>query len=258
MLNYLLTAEQFTALPEELQAEYKQSDSGYVLDLQLPEGQEVANVTNLKKALSTERTNNVKLNEQIKKFGDLDPEEAKTAYEKRNEYLNFNKDQKVQEAINDAVKQVTKKNETLLAEVKERAARAETQLKSKLITNALQDALMKAKCSHPHLIMPSLERLCDMTVEETGVWSVRVNDENGIPQLSASGSPLTIEELVDDVSKQERYAVCFPSTTTRGTSTPPTSGKPAPTTPGKIRIVASDQVTEADLADLESGAAIIG
>jgi hypothetical protein len=207
MLDLNIDKDEFEALPDRLQEEYKANSDGS-FDLQIPTGLVP------KKKVDEFRKTNVTLKKKLEAFGDLDPEEAKEAVSKKEELdtriaeaeaaAEGNSAEKIrekaEELANQRVEKVKKTHDAQLAAV----VGERDKLKNKLETKTLADALRAAGTSAG----VRAEAIDDLIARGTGTFKV---DENGslialesdgeTPRLNDRGDAFGPSDFVGQLTK---------------------------------------------------------
>lgn len=269
-LKIIIKADEHEALSEDLKKEYKkQNDGSFILDTVSVDGFAVENVSGLKKSLEAARGERDRAMEKLKSFGDLDPESARTAITKLAELGDGST--KIEERVKAATEQIGKLHKTELEKVSGRAEGLRKQLEKILVDNAALEALNKAKAK-ASLLMPHLRSQIRTRELDNGQFVVEVVGADGNVRVGdAQGNPMTIPQLVEEMSKDETFAVAFPGTGQTGSGqtgnnapsgagsgsggSGGTGGKPVM---GSIRIKRNDQdAVNAHWEQIASGEAVV-
>jgi len=215
-----ITEEQFKALAEPLRAEYEKDLESelYILDVTATDGWELANVVNLKSALSSEREKVKKLNKTVKRFDGLEPEKAREALAKYNELSTMNVDQKVEEKFKVVQNQLVEKHNKELHSISEKYTKLKSQLQQELITSSAIKALRDPKVDGDvDLMLPHVISQVRMTEKEDGTFVVEVVDKNGNPKIGdTNGNPMSIDQLVLEMKGNKIFARGFNSSGASG------------------------------------------
>ena len=203
-------------LSDAIRAEYKADpNGGFVLDVIPKDGYELSNVTGLKTALETERTNARTLNERVRQFGDIDPAVAREAVAKLDEIKNFDPDKKVSEAIKVREQEIHRQwsGKVTAAETTNKALMA--QLNAELVTRAAVQAISSAK-GNVDLLLPHVTSQLQMSQQGDG-FVVRVVGRDGRERVGGpNGEPMTIAQLVETMRSQDAFAPAFAASTSGG------------------------------------------
>lgn len=156
----------------------------------------------------------------------LDVAAAREAVTKVAEMANWKPEQQVQERINSITNQHNEKINKMKGEYEKKVGTLTSELQRALITEAATRAIAtqegKVKMLLPHIHeMTRLHPMGDKFV-------VQVLDPQGNPRISpkgASSSPMTVDELVEEMRGTEDFACAFPTKGTTGGGT--SGGKPA-------------------------------
>lgn len=207
-------------LSDGIKSEYREHEGKYVLDVTPVDGFELVG-GGLKKALETERNTTKQLKEQAKRFENLDPDEAREAMRKVQEFANFDPEKKAAEALKEKERQLklsldeerkklTDKHTQELTAEKERSKNLSAQLREHMVVTAATKAITDAKGAVP-LLLPIVQSQVRMR-EDNGRLIAEVIGADGQSRLSPkSGStdPMTIAELVQELAGNESYARAF-------------------------------------------------
>jgi hypothetical protein len=207
----------------------------FVLSVEGSDGWGLENVSGLKTALGQERTKAEQAERKVKKFGDLDPDAARAAIEKVAEFETLDPkkeaDRLAQVKIDAATKQLVEKHNEETRNLKDR----ESKLRGTVQTLTIDNVAIKALETHKgnvHLLLPHVQRQVRLKEADDGSFSQEVVDADGNPRIGdAKGSPMTVDQLVEEMSKSEKFAQGFAGSgnsgtgsTTSNTTTTKTSG----------------------------------
>lgn len=199
-------------LPADVAKEYTKSEDGkFRLAVEPVDGFVLENVGGLKSALATERSQREQFEKSLKSFEGLDPQQAREALKRLEEIKNWSPDQKVQEQIASSVKTVESKFKTELEQREAAIKSLNGALSGALIDQAATSAIAKLNGT-PELLLPhirSMTRIRDVG----GKHVVEVIDPtNGTVRISPKGtstSPMTIDELVEEMQKDKIFGRAF-------------------------------------------------
>ena len=209
MLTFKIDQAAFDSLDETIKAEYKDGgDGNFTLDLGLPAGHEIADTTNLKTALSKERTNAENAKKSLKAFDGIDVKEAKAALAKKSEYLNFDKDKQVEALITDTKTQMAAQHKTEVDKLTGLNEKTEVQLKNVLVKNAAIEALQK-EGGNISLLLTHVENKCRMTNRDDKYIVEVIGDDGHVRLGDNQGSAMTIPQLVAEMKGQDDFAAAF-------------------------------------------------
>lgn len=197
-------------LPEDVAKEYTQTEDGqYRLDVEPTGGLELHAPGKLKKALEQERHNAAKAAERAKKFDGLDPSEVREALKKVEEMADWLPADKIDASVKERERQLIAKHKEEMEKAKAESSSLTKELERHLIRGRATAAISKAKGT-PELLLPIVSSRMKMQRKDDGKFFVEVVDEDGVGRVGdANGSPMTVEQLVDDLRKDERYARAF-------------------------------------------------
>lgn len=206
-------------LPDAIRAEYKPDpNGGFILDVTPKDGFELSNVTGLKTALETERTNVRTATERLRAFGDIDPNVAREAVSKLDEIKNFDPDKKVTEAIKVREQDIHRQWSGKLTEAEKTNKALMAQLNAELVTRAAVQAISGAK-GNVDLLLPHVTSQLQMTQNGEN-FVVRVVGRDGRERVGGpNGEPMTISQLVESMRSQDAFAPAFAATNSGGGAT---------------------------------------
>lgn len=217
------------SIPEAVRDEYKPSDDGtFVLQVEPANGMELINPAGLKSALQKERGAVAELRKKYSGLDDLldRADEARDALKRIEELGNDPGNAKEIEQLREQLKtQFDRDRANLDAKYKsESENHTETinTLRGQLQKVMVEDrarAAMAARGVNDVLLPHVVSQL--RCVENNGEFGVEVIDSDNpdigrISPRAGSTGPMSIEELLDEMSGNDKYAVCFPANGTPG------------------------------------------
>tara|TARA_R100001143_G_scaffold62940_1_gene67671 strand:+ start:4461 stop:5267 length:807 start_codon:yes stop_codon:yes gene_type:complete len=261
-MPFTLVLDSIEDLPEIVQAEYEQRDDGkFYLQTTPAEGFEVTQPEKLMKALSTERENVKKLRSQVGKFEGIDPDRARSALEKLEEFENWDPDQQVQERVAAREKKLLEQHSKELKQQEERSVRLKEQLEKTLVTEAATKAIADNKGSID-LLLPLIQAQTRLVQNEDGAYRVEVIDPlDNTARPTSTGESMSIDDLVKEMRGSDRYSRAFDGSGQSGGGTPPKDKGRNPVLPTKngIRQIRSDdqEAIDSSVEDIAAGKAVI-
>lgn len=224
-------ADALNALPEAIRSEYaKQEDGSFILKMELPDGMEIGNgsgTAQLKVALNAERKKRAELEKIAEAYKGIDPEEAKDALAKRDEYdsKNIDKDKEFNRKLEAMRTQIVSAHETEKKTIVDKNTKMDKYLRKVLVDDAATNALAKAGVKNLKLITPHMrERL--RVVEENGDYRVVTLDDNGDPAIDGTGMNPGMDWLVKQMVEQ--FPEAFPGTGRTGSGATGSTGNAGP------------------------------
>lgn len=210
-----LSADEHKTLPVALQSEYKaQADGSFVLDWEGVDGLVVENVTELKSALSKERTGHAEARKLAEAFKDLDPVKAREAITKFEEMKNWKPDDKVREQIAAIKSELDGKLKTETETRDKRIGFLVGELNRILVSAAAREALAQhGVTDSADLLLPHVERSL-RAKEVDGKFVTRVVDDQGNDRItgeSGKSSEMSVKEFVGTMKADNRFKVAFPA-----------------------------------------------
>lgn len=167
----------------------------------------------------------------LAEFGD-NPATIAEAVKKAVTEAGANKNQDVTKAVEAAKAAMAQANAKELEKHGQRSQALQGQLYSLMVENAATAAVAELK-GVPELLMPFIKQQVRVA-EENGQFKVVVIDGAGETRYGATGSPMSIKELVTEMKANERFGRLFESEHQNGGGgMPPGGGKQAPRVPGK-------------------------
>lgn len=125
-----------------------------------------------------------------------------------------------------------------LTKAQTRAQALQDQLYGLMVENGATAAVAELK-GVPELLLPFIKQQVKVT-EEDGKFVVQVIDTAGEPRYGATGSLMTIKELVAEMKANEKYGRLFESERPGGGGKPPGSGRQP------VKQVSSKEMTSAE------------
>lgn len=197
---------------EGFRSEYVEKDGKFYLDVTAVDGFELDNVASLKTALGRERTAKSELEKQVIKFKDLDPDRAREALAKLEEFENIDPTKEADKIANtkfEAAKaQLLKKHGDELTSEQGKSKRYRTKIEQLMVDAVATGAIAEAKGS-VELLLPHIQRFTRVA-EDGDDFKVEVIDKDGSVRIGDSkGSPMSIKELVAEMRNSETFGRAF-------------------------------------------------
>ena len=159
------------------------------------------------------------------------PAEIAEAVKAAVEAAGSHKDQDVNKAVESAKAAMAQANAKEIEKHNQRNQALQNQLYGLMVENSATAAVAELK-GVPELLMPFIKQQVKVQ-EEDGQFRVFVVDEQGETRYGATGSPMTIRELVAEMKGNERFGRLFESDQPGGGGMPPNGGRRPPTSPGR-------------------------
>ena len=190
--------ETLEGVDEAIHPHYTEKDGKFYLGVEAVNGMALEDVSSLKKALSTERENVRKAKSAIEKFGDLDPDAARDAMKKNEEYANAEPDEKAALEAKSKADQLAKKHKKDLDDKDGVIAGLNKDLDGKTIGAELTAALAKHAPESVKLLTPHVLSVAERRQSDNGM-TVKVIGPDGAPMLTTGKgeADMTIDEYVD-------------------------------------------------------------
>lgn len=229
--------EDINQVDENLRGHYKQTDQGFVLDVQPTNGYSLENVAALKSALGKERATAQELSRKIGAFaslGDLDPSDISQRLEEleKLKQLDPNKEaDKLAEAKFKSVQeQMTSKFTKELTSSKTEAEKYKNELKKLKVDDAARQAIIAAggDDTTAMIMMPHVKARLSLQETENG-FMTQVLDLNGHPAIAdTAGTPMSVQQLVEEMRSEPSWAKVFPGRNRSGGGRPSDSNGGTP------------------------------
>lgn len=217
--------ETIDAAPESVRSFYKETDGKFVLDVEAVDGFSLEDVSGLKNTLGKEMTLRKKLEKDVVRFKDLDPEKARDALAKLEELGNFDPakdaDKIVNERLEAARRQLVEKHGE---EIKTRESRigALTKTVESLLVDQVATAALAEARGAVELLLPHVQRHTRVREDSNGHFVVEVVDKDGNARIGNSkGDPMTISDLVQEMRKSDTFGRAFESSGHAGSGKQP-------------------------------------
>lgn len=230
MAKAFVKQEEFDALDPALQGEYTKKGDGFELKVEAVNGLALVNAAGLQSALKKERDTVKTLTDKVAAysvFEGLDIETTTKAIEQYRELESHGGldasskaklaalEKTLKDDVAKQVKAIEAKHQGTVAELQKKIDATTGQLKDTLVVSSIKSAITAAK-GREKLLLPAIVGKVRM-VEENGRFVTRVVDDNGDPRTSLrDGTPLTIQQLVDELKGDEDFAHAFEGTEARG------------------------------------------
>lgn len=222
--NEMLKAvvENIEGMAPELVEHYVERDGKHFLAVESIDGLELSDARGLKSALSKEKENAKALKKSLDLFGDLDPDKAREALGKMDEYLNWTPDEKTREAneafekkITDKLEKERKKQTTKFEEEQGKLTTRNTVLEKELYNTKINMVAHKAIVDaggEPEFLMHKVTSAMQIR-EENGKFEVVIVNDAGEPKLTSTpgeyGSNMTVDQFVAELKEIEVLAPAF-------------------------------------------------
>lgn len=237
MLNAIISKQDFDGLSGNdagtaVAEHYKPMegrDGFFMLDVGAIDGHGLEDNQGLKSALEKERSNVSTLQGQIKNFGDLDPVKAREALATIEKIGKGESTEEVKAQIEAVTNQLTEKHQGELGERDTKIGTLTEQLSTALIDSAATSAIAEAK-GNAKLLLPLVKsqvKLQEDTIDGKSVKVVRVMNERGEVRVSPKTNnqgPMTVGELIEEMSKDKSLAGAFAGSGNSGSHVPGAPG----------------------------------
>jgi len=224
-MKALLTQQEFDALSDSMKALYKRIEEGdnaggYLLQVEPVGGYGLENIEGLRSALSSTRAERDEAKKLAKAFEGLDAANVQKKLKQLDDLLkDGTPDEKTKRAVEAMKAQLEDKHTSELNRLTDELTRANNDLHEVLVVAEATSALGRAK-GNTDLLLPHVVKHIKVTRDEsTKKPRVSVIDESGNERISlkqGSTDPMSVEELVTHMKKDQRYAAAFEGTSAKG------------------------------------------
>ncbi len=205
--------EKIEDAPEAFRSEYTEKDGKFVLAVESVGGYALEDVTGLKTALGAERSQRERLEKDVVRFKDLDPEKARAALIELEEL-------KAIDPAKEADKIASSKFEAAKAQLLEKHQAEVTGKDARIaaLTGAVDGLTRKQQATLAiaeakgavELLLPHVLAHTRIKEGSDGSFSVEVVDAAGNGRIAdAKGTPMTIKDLVAEMRESQTYARAF-------------------------------------------------
>lgn len=220
--------EKIEDAPEALREHYTEQDGKFVLAVDPVGGFALEDVGGLKTALGKERTQREKLERDVVRFKDIDPDKAREALSKLQELGDLDPTKEADRIANTkfeaAKSQLLEKHNQELGQRDDRIGKLTGSL-DKLVRQAAATAALAEAKGSVDLLLPHV--LASTRVKETdaGEFVLEVVDPNGNVRIgNAKGEPMSIKDLVAEMRRSDTFARAFEGSGQSGSGTQPGHG----------------------------------
>lgn len=214
-------------IDDATKALYVEKDGKFILDVDPVDGFALEDVNGLKTALGKERTTREKLERDVVKFNDLDPDKARSALTELEELKRLDPNKEADKIANSkfeaAKAQLLEKHTAEVQALKDRDSQLTKTIEGLLIDAAATSALAEAKGS-VELLLPHV-RAHTRVKETDGKFTVEVVDKDGNAKIAdAKGTPMDIKGLVAEMRQSDAFGRAFEASGNSGTGKQPGNG----------------------------------
>lgn len=216
-------------VPEAARGFYKQAEGGkFVLDVEPVDGFALEDVNGLKTMLGKERSTRERLERDVVKFKDIDPDKAREALAKLEELTAIDpakEADKIASTKFEAAKaQLLQKHEGEITTRDQRIGHLTKTVEGLLIDAAATAALAEAKGS-VDLLLPHVRASTRVKEVDGGRFVVEVVDKEGNARIAdAKGTLMGIKELVAEMRQSDTFGRAFEGSGHSGSGKQPGSG----------------------------------
>lgn len=201
--------EDLSKVPEDVRNLYDtkpDAEGKYTLNPSFQRPAEI--IAGLAKSLKAERKVKATDLSPLAEYG-TDPVTIAESFKNAIEAASANKNLDVTKAVEAAKQAMTTANQKEIEKHAARSQALQTQLYGLMVENEATSAVAELK-GLPELLMPFIKAQVKVA-EENGQFKVQVIDGAGEVRYGATGSPMTIKELVNEMKGNEKYGRLFES-----------------------------------------------
>lgn len=208
-----------STLDESVQSMYKETEGGYVLDVEEADGYSLENVSGLKSALGKERSSVDELTKKVRKYEKqyegVDPEEYRTVKAEYERLVGLDPekeadkiaDAKINDKLTKKQKEWQKQHEETVAPLTAKLSVYEEQLHKLMVENTINSTLADNGVLPGYAeLLASQARSSAKLVDSDGVPVVAVMEGN-TPRVRGDGQNMTVADLVAEY--KEKYPDMF-------------------------------------------------
>jgi hypothetical protein len=220
--------ETIDVVPEAARGFYQEQDGKFILQVEPVDGFALEDVAGLKSTLGKELTLRKKLEKDVLKFKDIDPDKARDALAKLEELGSLDPAKEADKIANtkfEAAKaQLLERHNGELQTRDGKIGKLTKTVENLLIDQAATAALAEAKGS-VDLLLPHVQRHTRVRENDDGSFVVEVVDKAGNARIgNGRGDPMTIKELVQEMRQSDAFGRAFEGSGQSGSGTRPNSG----------------------------------
>lgn len=213
-------------IDDSIKALYVEKDGKHILDVETVEGYALEDVSGLKTALGKERTTRERLERDVVKFKDLDPDKAREALAKLEELTSIDPAKEADKIAN--TKFEAAKSQLLEKHQGDLTARDGkiSSLEGLVDQLARKQEAIAAIAEHKgsvDLLLPHVLNITKSEVTDDGV-RVKVLQPDGNDRVNGKGDPMSIRELVAEMRQSDIYGPAFEGSGQSGSGKQPNGG----------------------------------
>ncbi|WP_029581949.1 hypothetical protein [Bradyrhizobium sp. URHD0069] len=217
--------ETIESVPEAARGFYKENEGKFILEVEPVDGFGLEDVSGLKNTLGKEMTLRKRLEKDVLKFKDIDPDKARDALARLEELGNIDPtkeaDKIVSERLEAAKRQLLEKHGEEIKTRDGRIGQLTKTVEGLLIDQSATAALAESKGS-VELLLPHVQKHTRVR-EDNGRFVVEVVDKDGNARIgNAKGDPMTIADLVQEMRQSDAFGRAFEGSGQSGSGTQPT------------------------------------
>jgi hypothetical protein len=216
-----------SALTDALKPFYVEKDGKFVLDVEPVDGYALEDVAGLKTALGKERTSREKLEKDVIKFKDIDPDKARIALAELEELKKIDPNTEADKIANtkfEAAKAQLLEKHTGELKTKDDRIGTLSSAVDKLLRESQATAAIANHKGSVDLLLPHV--LSHTRIKEVdGKFTTEVIDKDGNVRIAdGKGTPMTIDGLVAEMRQSETFGRAFEASGHSGSGKPPGNG----------------------------------
>lgn len=220
--------ESIDVVPEAVRGFYQETDGKFILQVEPVDGYALEDVQGLKTTLGKEMTLRKKLEKDVVRFKDIDPEKAREALSRLEELGNLDPAKEADKIANtkfEAAKaQLLDKHKGEIEAREGKIGSLTKTIESLLIDANATAAIAEAKGS-VELLLPHVQKHTRVREAEGGKYLVEVVDKDGNARIgNAKGDPMTISDLVQEMRRSDAFGRAFEGSGQSGSGKQPGNG----------------------------------
>ena len=207
--------ETLDGVEDSLKTHYVEKDGKFFLEVNEVDGFTLENTKNLRSALSKERSDKEEALRSVKAFGDLTPDEVKSAMEKAKDFENMTPKEQVDKLVEERTAGIKTKLESDMSALQNDYDRLKTNAENTFINSAIQNAISKSEGK----VVPGAADMLIKSIRESVAVSgegdsasLKILNEKGEPRISAKpgeSGDMGLQEFVDSYASNKDFAFLY-------------------------------------------------
>lgn len=206
-----------SAVDEAQQALYKQTEGGFILDVDPVGGIVLEDVTQLKNSLQNARNDYDTARNTLKSFGELDPKEVLEKLERYEKLKELNPERLKKELAQEQRELIGNEYKTKIEEANSKVESMKAAVKKAAMAEVY--GAIAQTGANPVFLEGYISKVADVEFNDDGYNLVFKNNE-GKPRFNIDNTgqttPFTTKDLIKELQTDETYGQIFPSTSNSG------------------------------------------